>query len=270
MTKLTVEGASVVLGSRIILSDITLSLPQGQLTVIIGPNGAGKSTLLRLLSGELPPSAGRVVLDGKVLASLPPRELAARRSVMPQAVQLAFPFLVEEVVGLGAFVPSFPSELALHAIVDAMHLADVSSLQGRFYTELSGGERQRVQFARALCQLIAARTAPDQTFLLLDEPTSNLDLPHQMLLLKRAREEASRGRTVVAVLHDLNLASAWADCIVALSKGKLAGAGAPASILTDDLLTDVYECPISVTHWPEGNLPLVLPHALQQHLAFSR
>lgn len=258
---LTVESATIVVGRRVILQDVSMSVPAGRLTVIIGPNGAGKSTLLRALSGELSASRGRVLLSGRALSDMSARELARRRSVMPQASHLGFPFLTEEVVALGASVPAFGASIVPAATLQAIDLADVRALLGRYYNELSGGERQRVQFARAMCQLIASRTAPEETVLLLDEPTANLDLPHQMLLMGHARAEARRGRTVVAVLHDLNLAATWADSIAALAHGRLVGVGTPAEVMTDRTLSRLYGYGITVSREPQSRLPAVLPQS---------
>lgn len=261
---LTVESATIAIGRRTILHDVAMSVPAGQLTVIIGPNGAGKSTLLRALSGELSVSRGRIVFGGTALSAMSPQALAARRAVMPQASHLGFPFLAEEVVALGAAVPAFGASFVRGATLHAMELADVSPLQGRYYSELSGGERQRIQFARAMCQLIASRTAPEHTLLLLDEPTANLDLPHQMLLMRQARAEARRGRTVVAVLHDLNLAATWADSVAAVANGRLVGMGPPIEVMTDGLLSDLYGCRVSVSQEPLSRLPAILPQTLER------
>ncbi len=261
---LGVRFLTVQIGARTILSDMTMSFPKGRLSVIIGPNGAGKSTLLRVLSGEMRPSQGRVRFGGMDLHSIDAHALASRRAVMPQATQLAFPFRVEEVVALGASVPAFASRTQDASVREAMAIADVAHLAGRDYMRLSGGERQRVHFARALCQLLAAKAAPETTVLLLDEPTSSLDLPHQMHLMERASVEAGRGRTVVAVLHDLNLAATWADQIVALAGGTLAAVGRPADVLTSKCLSEVYRYPISVSEL-EGSAgtPAILPQKMR-------
>ena len=261
---LQLDTATIAIGKRAILHDVSLSIPAGRVTVLIGPNGAGKSTLMRALSGEIAPTRGRVLLDGRDLTAVTARELASRRAVMPQATQLGFPFRVEEVVGLGASVPAFAMSRTSTAVREAMELADISVLHHRLYTELSGGERQRVHFARAMCQLIAARTPPEHTILLLDEPTSSLDIPHQMLLMERADNEARRGRAVVAVLHDLNLAATWGDQIVAVSDGRVAAVGPPPEVLTGTLLSRIYKYPIVVLPSPDGTSPSVLPQSMRR------
>jgi iron complex transport system ATP-binding protein len=258
------SSVSVRLGQRDVLHHVSLAVPSGSLTIVIGPNGAGKSTLLRAFSGELRPASGYVSLKGRDLRAFHPLELAASRAVMPQAAALAFPFRVEEVVGLGASVPAFNTSRASCAIVEAMELADVAQFCGRDYTRLSGGERQRVQFARALCQLIAGRTPPEETVLLLDEPTSSLDLPHQMHLMACAHAESRKGRTVIAVLHDLNLAATWADQIVALGDGKVHSVGTAPDVLTSSQLSKLYGCPIEISPSGDEAVPAILPQAMRR------
>jgi len=259
---LELSGVSVHLGARTVLRDVSATFAPGALTVVVGPNGAGKSTLIRALAGEISPSRGTVMWSGRELSHFSSRSLASRRAVMPQAARLAFPFQVDEVVMLGCTVPGFQSDPDRTCAGQAMEMAGVEHLSQRSYMELSGGERQRVHFARAMCQLIASRSAPEETLLLLDEPTSNLDLPHQMALMKCARDETRRGRTVISVLHDLNLAATWGDAILALSNGQAAGFGIPRQVLTAPGLSSIYGSPIAVAELPGTALPLVLPQLM--------
>jgi iron complex transport system ATP-binding protein len=235
-------------------------------TAIVGPNGAGKSTLLKALSGEIRPSQGEVLLDERNLATFSAGELSGRRAVVAQSTALSFPFSVIEVVRLGASVPGFDRENA-HAnrvAEDALCDVGLEPFRDRLYLELSGGERQRVHIARALCQLNAAGQRPEETkALLLDEPTSSLDLAHQSLVLGEAREQARNGRAVAVVLHDLNLAAAWADDIVLLSGGRVAARGAPEAIFNDDLLSAAFGCSIKVNTPPPPGVPYMLPHLLK-------
>lgn len=259
---LEISNASARLGRRMVLHDVSFAPAPGRLAVIVGPNGAGKSTLMRLLSGELAPVEGGVTLAGKALAAYSASALAARRAVVPQAAVLAFPFTVREVVGLGSSVPGFELAAEGESVSRALGIADIAHLSDQPYTQLSGGERQRVHFARALCQLMAARTPPADTVLLLDEPTSSLDLPHQMLLMRQARAEARAGRTVVAVLHDLNLAATWADDIVALHGGRVAACGRPREVLREETLSNIYGCPLVVSNIAGPDMPVVLPQMM--------
>lgn len=255
------KDVTVRLGSRVVLRNLSHRFRAGGLTVIVGPNGAGKSTLIKALSGELRPLQGSVVFGERPLQEFPAHELAARRAVVPQATALAFPFTVQEVVGLGATVPGFGLAEQSQHVLRAMRLAEVGEFARRYYTELSGGERQRVHFARALCQLLASQAAAHDTALLLDEPTSNLDLPHQAHIMAQARIQAELGRCVVAVLHDLNLAAAWADEIVALHDGRIYAAGSAREVLNADVLQGIYGSRINVLELPGSDLPLILPYA---------
>ncbi len=249
-------------GTRRVLSDVTLAFAPGQLVVIAGPNGAGKSTLIKALSGELSPSQGAVLLDGVALHRMPAAALAARRAVVPQATVLSFPFTVLEVVRLGSSVPGFGHDGHDESAIAALASVDLSHLAHRLYTELSGGERQRVHFARALCQLRSSTFVAGPTVLLLDEPTSNLDLAHQMLLLGQAKQEARAGRIVVAVLHDLNLAAAWADEVILIGNGGVVAQGTPNAIFSDTVLSELYDQGIRVNTTPSDGRPFVLPQAM--------
>lgn len=262
-----VRNASAQLGRRVVLHDVSFAPAAGRLAVVVGPNGAGKSTLIKLLSGELAPVGGRVTLAGTSLGSLSASALAARRAVVPQAAVLAFPFTVREVVGLGSSVPGFGLAAEGESVLKALAIADIAHLHDQPYTQLSGGERQRVHFARALCQLMAAGTPAAETILLLDEPTSSLDLPHQMQLMRQARAEARAGRTVVAVLHDLNLAATWADDIVALQGGRVVACGQPIEVLSEATLSRIYGCPFVVSRMPGTDMPMVLPQMLVEATA---
>lgn len=258
---LEVTNATVRLGTRGVLHEVSHKFAAGRLTVIVGPNGAGKSTLVKVLSGELRPLHGSVTLGGRPLRQCPAHELAARRAVVPQATALAFPFTVREVVGLGATVPGFGLAEQSQHVLRAMRLAEVDEFSGRYYTELSGGERQRVHFARAICQLLASHAPAHDTALLLDEPTSNLDLPHQAHIMAQARAQTTLGRCVIAVLHDLNLAAAWADDVVALHDGRIRAAGPPKDVLNETVLQTIYGARINVLRLPGSDVPIVLPYA---------
>lgn len=250
---------------RRLLDGIDLSIVVGRVTAIIGPNGAGKSMLLRVLAGELLPNAGSVRLDGAELRSLSAAALARRRAVVPQSTSLSFPFTVVEVVRLGASVPGFDGiRTRAHELADqALCTVGLEDFAERLYNELSGGEKQRVHIARALCQLDAAhRNQGETAVLMLDEPTSSLDLAHQVRILNEARRQASMGRAVLIVIHDLNLAAAWADDIVLLAAGRIRACGRPAEIFDNRILSDAYGCAIEVNRAPEAGVPYMLPHSL--------
>ncbi|MEQ8823322.1 MAG: heme ABC transporter ATP-binding protein [Filomicrobium sp.] len=262
---LEARGVSVEINGVKLLRNVSLKVVPGEVLVVAGPNGAGKSTLLRAITGERPPTEGSVTLDGVDLGDYDTADLARRRAVVPQSSQLKFAFTVREVVGLGIAVPGFgiSDDRTPHVVADAMMRADIAHLGGRSYTTLSGGERQRVHLARALCQLAGDRQRSGTRFLMLDEPTASLDLAHQLLILEEARKEAERGVAVFVVLHDLNLAARFGDCIALLSGGRLAAFGTPMDVLHDELLSDVFSCDVRAGTLPPARSPFVLPQACQ-------
>jgi iron complex transport system ATP-binding protein len=239
---LEAKGVSYHSGGGALVAGVDLAIGRGSFTIVVGPNGAGKSTLMRLLCGELSPSQGEVLLEGRALTAIPTWRLAHARAVMPQASELSFPFTAFEVASLGVegigrgLTRSDRQRLALHAL----DRADVAHLAGRNYQTLSGGERQRVHFARMLAQLSAGRTVEDNQVLFLDEPIASLDLKHQLALLETARDLARDGLTVVAVLHDLQLAAGIGDDVILMNGGRLVARGAPHAVLTPERLAEVF------------------------------
>ena len=263
---LEARAVTVERRGRKLLDDVYVKVPPGRVTAIVGANGSGKSTLMKALAGEMKPCDGDVLLDGRNLKAFTAANLARRRAMVPQATSLSFPFIVIEVVRLGASVPGFDAiTTRAHAIAEEALLAvDLAAFRERLYYELSGGEKQRVHIARALCQLAAATRGPqDSAVLLLDEPTASLDLPHQALVLDQARQQAEAGRAVAVVLHDLNLAAAWADELIVLKSGRVLARGAPAAVFNDALLSEAYGCPIRTNATPAPGTPYLLPHLLR-------
>jgi iron complex transport system ATP-binding protein len=255
---LTAESITVRIGAATLLDDVSLALVPGEIVALVGPNGAGKSTLLRVLSGELAPGAGIVRLNGVLLASYAPRELALRRAVLAQSVSVVFPFTVAEIVRMGA---GDGHSLRTDAMVDAaLAEVDLGGFRERAITTLSGGEQQRAHLARVLVQLACGEAEHGPGVLLLDEPTASLDLRHQLDVVGAARACAARGVAVVAILHDLNLAALLADRILVLDRGRIDSAGAPADTITDAMLARVFAVADAVGRVPAG-LPFVLPHA---------
>jgi iron complex transport system ATP-binding protein len=241
-----------------VLADVTLGLARGELVGLIGPNGCGKTTLVRLLSGVRAPDAGTVLLDGRPLAAFRARERARRLAVVPQDPSVGFGFTALEVVlmgrapHLGPFGLPGPRDVAVAR--EAMALLDVAGVAARPLDELSGGERQRVLLARALAQ------APD--VLLLDEPTTHLDLRHQTGIYDVVHElRRTRGLAVLSVLHDLNLAAAYCDRLVLLAGGRVAADGPPAAVLTPALLESAYGTAVHVAVNALTGGPLVLPRS---------
>jgi iron complex transport system ATP-binding protein len=240
---LEAERISFAYGSRVVLSQVSLAVRGGELVGVIGPNGGGKTTLLRLLSGVLAPHAGSVRLDGVRLATHRRRELARRVAVMPQDPALEFPFTALEVVLMGRAVHlprlGFPRGHDVDVARAVMARLDVAGLEDRPLDQLSGGERQRVLLARALAQ--------EPAVLLLDEPTTHLDLRHQAGIYDVVAElRRTRGVAVVSVLHDLNLAALYCDRLVLLAGGRVACEGRPAEVLTPAVLRAAYETEVCV------------------------
>lgn len=253
---LKVKNLSVNYGTRVVLKNINLELEKGQTLALLGPNGSGKSTLLRSLSGILPAAQGTVSLAGHPIGALSPAERARWISVVPQNAVLPPAFNAWETVLFGRTpyinflgqISVSDEEIARRALekVDALALAD------RHMGELSGGEQQRVLLARALAQ--------STPILLLDEPTTHLDLQHQMGLLdlvhRLAREDAL---TVVIALHDLNLAARYADRIALLVDGQIRAIGTAKQVLRADVIADAYRWPVQVIDHPFLDAPLILP-----------
>jgi iron complex transport system ATP-binding protein len=257
---LSARTASFSLRRRRSVGAVSLDIEPGRMTVLIGPNGAGKSTLVRLMSGELRPTSGAILCEDEDLAQLSPERLALRRTVMTQAIQVSSPFLAHEIVRFGVDGIGRASARERARIVEqCLAAADVLPLAAQSYATLSGGEQRRVQFARALAQIEAARTVHDRQALLLDEPVANLDLPHQLALLDAARAVARRGVAVLAVLHDFNLASRYADMLALMNKGAIVACGDPASVQRSDLLSGVFAVDLTVGTILASERPLVMP-----------
>lgn len=253
-----VSNVTVQIGAARLLDDVSLSVRAGECVALVGPNGAGKSTLLRVLSGEIRPVAGAALLKGKPLAAYTSRELALQRAVLPQTVSVAFAFTVGEVVRMGA--GDRRDALADEAVERALAQSGIGHLRDRVIMTLSGGEQQRAHFARILVQLICGEAERGPGLLLLDEPTSSLDLRHQLDLLTSVRDCAARGVAVIAVLHDLNLASRFAGRVVMLDRGRIARDGTAAETITDEMLLSVFNVRAAVNRAPDGDAPYVLPH----------
>lgn len=240
---------------KLILRGISLDVTPGQCVGILGPNGAGKSTLLRIIAAVLPASAGAVLLDGRTLNQWPARERAQHLAFVSQRTGLTFPFRAREVVLMGRtpYLQRWQKEQAadLEIADEAMALTDTTHLAERAVTTLSGGEMQRVALARALAQ--------QPSFLLLDEPTASLDLRHQLEIMGVLSKLVRRGVTVLAVLHDLNLAAMYCSTVILLKDGEVYAAGAPAVVLTPQTLRAVFDVDVIFGTHPVTGAPYFLP-----------
>ncbi len=256
MTALVARGIVAGYGARPVLRGVDVELAGGAVVAILGPNGAGKSTLLRALAGMLAPSSGEVLLDGVPVATLSRAAIARRIAVVPQVLELLFPFTVREIVGLGRTAHlgwlGTPSPTDRAAVDRALAELELEPLAGRRIDTLSGGERQRAVLAMALAQ--------EADVLLLDEPTVHLDPTHQRATLVLLRDLARhRSLAVAAVLHDLNLAAAGADRVVLLVAGRVAAEGAPSDVLRQDTLDAAFGEGLRVLEVDQDRVVVPLP-----------
>lgn len=252
---LSVERIACGYGSRDVLSDFSLQVERGEFVAVVGPNGSGKSTLVKAVGRSMPLRSGRVLLDGRDVARLRPRELARHMAVVAQETAIDFDFTVEEVVLLGRLphLVRFRGESEHdHAVVrQAMAATGTLHLADRLVTGLSGGERQRVLVARALAQ--------EPSLLLMDEPTAHLDIAHQVELLDLTRRlNRDQDLTVVAVLHDLNLAAQYATRLVMVKDGKPYADGPAAQVITEANVAEVYGSTVQVTQHPVEGTPHII------------
>lgn len=249
----------VSLHGQPILKDITAHVAPGEVMAVLGPNGAGKSTLLKILCGDSTPTSGTVQMGGRALSCWDRKASAQVRAILPQQSNLNFPFSVLDVVLMGRS----PHQRGCDSATDyaiayaALRESGVDHLASRLYTTLSGGEKQRVHLSRVLAQIWEAPKGKSR-YLLLDEPTSNLDLAFQHHTLAIAQRFSKQNVAVLVVLHDLNLAAQYADRILVLNAGQRVALGPPSQVLQEDLIQTVYGISISVIPHPDMSCPLVI------------
>ena len=229
-------------GNKVLISDISASFAPGKLHLLVGPNGAGKSTLVKVLARLLRPHTGTVEYEGADVSQTSEAELAKRRAVLSQAIEIAFPLTVREVVMTGRY-PHFsgrPGATDERIVDEVMQHFDVVEFKHRYYQTLSGGERQRVNFARVLAQLWR-EDVDTCRYLFLDEPLTFLDIRHQIDFMKRIRSFTDAADVVtVGVVHDLNLAARFADQILMLNGGRIVASGTPSEVLTTERIEQVF------------------------------
>ena len=239
----------------LILDDVSLDVSRGHWVGVLGPNGAGKSTLLRIMAGVLPASSGVVLFEGKVVDQWSTRERAKQLAFLPQRTDLSFPFRVREVVAMGRtpYLERWQNESkADERIVEqTMALTEITRLADRNVMTLSGGEFQRVMLARALAQQPA--------FLLLDEPTTGLDLRHQFEVVDVLTTLVQQGVTIITVLHDLNVAASACVSVVLLQSGRVYAAGPPQDVLTVEAIRAVYGVDVALGENPETGALQIIP-----------
>ncbi|MDX6351576.1 MAG: iron-siderophore transport system ATP-binding protein [Streptomyces sp.] len=256
--RLSGDDLTLAYDKRTIAQGLTVPIPDRSFTVIVGPNACGKSTLLRALSRMLKPVTGTVLLDGQDIAALPAKKVARTLGLLPQSSIAPEGITVAELVARGRY----PHQGLLRqwskdderVVGESMAATGVADLADRMVDELSGGQRQRVWIAMALAQ--------ETPLLLLDEPTTYLDIAHQIEILDLcARLHEEQGRTLVAVLHDLNHAARYATHMIAMREGRVVAAGAPKDVVTAELVEEVFRLPCRVIDDPESGTPLVVPAA---------
>jgi iron complex transport system ATP-binding protein len=256
------HGLVVRRGARTVLDDAGLGVGPGEVVGLLGGNGAGKSTLLHALAGDLKLAAGSIALDGRPLESMSVTELARRRAVLTQHPTLAFPFSCLEVVCLGRLPHGGDGTCVESRCIAeaALALTGGSALADRNYATLSGGEKQCVQLARTLAQVWPEEPRSTERYLLLDEPTSHLDLAQSARALAAMLAFVERGGGVCVVLHDLTQAARVCDRVVMLAKGHVVASGTPTDVITETIVRAAYGVDVIVTRSPDGH-PLVLPVA---------
>ncbi|MEV7090100.1 ABC transporter ATP-binding protein [Streptomyces sp. NPDC093085] len=260
MQRLTAESVTLGYDQRVIARDLSVAIPDHSFTVIVGPNACGKSTLLRALSRMLKPSEGRVLLDGSVIHAMPAKKVAKTLGLLPQSSIAPDGITVADLVARGRY----PHQGLLRQwspederiVGESMAATGVAELADRYVDELSGGQRQRVWIAMALAQ--------QTPLLLLDEPTTFLDIQHQIDVLDLCAElHETQGRTLVAVLHDLNHAARYATHLVAMRDGRIVAEGTPAEVVTAERVEEVFGLRCQVIDDPETGTPLVVPAGRQ-------
>ena len=254
--RLAAEQLSLAYDEHVVVHDVDLELTDGSFTAIVGPNGCGKSTLLRALGRLLRPAGGQVLLDGRAIARTPTREVATVLGLLPQSPVAPEGLTVADLVARGrhphqSWVRQWSRDDEA-VVAEALEWTDMAELADRPVDALSGGQRQRAWISMALAQ--------GTDLLLLDEPTTYLDLAHQIDVLELVgRLHTERGRTVAVVLHDLNLAARYAQRLVAMKDGVLVASGTPAEVLTEELLADVFDLEARIAPDPVTGTPMVVP-----------
>jgi iron complex transport system ATP-binding protein len=253
--RLRAQDLTLAYDRHVVARHLGIEIANGSFTVIVGPNACGKSTLLKALARVLKPAAGTVYLDGAAIASYPSKQVARRLGMLPQAPLVPAGIVVQDLVSRGRFAHqrllrqwSMADEAA---VIEAMRMTEVLDLADRFVDELSGGQRQRVWLAVVLAQ--------QTDILLLDEPTTFLDLAHQFDVLDLCADLHDQGHTIVAVLHDLNHACRYATDVIVMRDGAVVAQGPPPEVISADLVEAVFGVPCQVTTDPETGTPMVVP-----------
>ena len=242
-----VDSALKTYGSTTTIGPLELKIPEGGITALVGPNGAGKSTLLTMIGRLLGMDAGAIEVAGMNVATAKSKDLAKVLSVLRQENHFVTRLTVRQLVGFGRF-PHSRGRLSvedIEIIEQAISFLRLEEIADRFIDELSGGQRQRAYVAMVLAQ--------DTTYVLLDEPLNNLDMAHSVQMMQHLRQAAKElGRTIVIVLHDINFAATYANTIIAMKNGQVAASGSPEELFREEILTDIFETPVTIIPGPRG------------------
>lgn len=253
---ISLDSVSVTRGSRKTLDNVSLTIGEGQLVALIGENGAGKSTLIKALAGQLP-FDGLIQFKGRDINQWQDLQLASQRAVLSQQHNLPFVFGVPELVAMGRYAIDEPHGRCYQKVEDYLDMVGLASFANRKTDELSGGELQRLQMARCLAQLDAFSGSEQSKLLILDEPTSALDLRHQHQVLQLVKEFVAVGNTAIIAIHDLNLASLYADVAVVLKHGQLIEYGPTKEVFNEPLLERVYQTNMHILSHPFTDVPMI-------------
>lgn len=254
-SRLEAKNVTIQYDQRVISQNLSIEIPDQSFTAIIGPNACGKSTLLRTLSNLIKPSEGHVILDGKKINTFKSKEVAKKLGLLPQSSIAPDGITVANLIARGRYpyqnlFQQWTDEDE-QAVLTAMELTQTTELANRYVDELSGGQRQRVWVAMVLAQ--------QTSLLLLDEPTTYLDIAHQIELLELFTDLNERGHTIVAVLHDLNQAARYASHLIAMKAGKVIARGKPSDIVTEELIEEVFGLKCKIIQDPVTDTPLIVP-----------
>lgn len=254
------KNITVAINNKNLVSNVSMNLQPGKFSVILGKNGAGKSTFLKALTGDLSPTSGSVLIEGKQLNAFSPLDLARKRAVMMQNLHLAFSFTSLEVVLMGRLphTKGFESASDREIAFECLRQAGVEHLANRTFPTLSGGEKQRVQFARMLAQLWNSIENSQPCCLLLDEPLSSLDLAHQHSVMQLAQSLSGKNVAVLMILHDLNLAAQYADEVNVMKDGRTYALGSPNEVFKPDIIEMAFDCPVHIMQHPHHHCPLII------------
>lgn len=251
------ENITYRAGKKQILNHCELEINPGKFTAVLGSNGAGKSTLLKAITGEITLKSGSVTINGVNKAQLKAKEMARIRAVMPQQTHINFPFTIEQIIETGRFPHPANAVENEQVIEEVIKRVNLQEYRGRIYQTLSGGERQRVQLARIMAQ-IWGKTAHSK-YLLLDEPTSDMDILHQHSILGITRSLLNQNMGVMAILHDLNLAAQYADDLIFMKHGKILVKGPAQKVLTKENIEMVFNHPVELLKEPKTGKMVVVP-----------